>query len=123
MAKLIEPVCDFKYLNDLLHGQTKPMIEIIDVFLTQVHEDLEGINKAITDNDYKTIKSYAHTMKSSVAVMGISSLTPVLNEIESLGIKETGIEKIKELNIRLNEICVKSIAEVENQKLNCAKTK
>lgn len=118
MTQIIEPVCDFRYLNEIVNGKTNLISEIMDVFLKQIREDLECINNAMKTADYKTIRSYAHTMKSSVFIMGMSVLETVLDEMEVLGEAETGIDKIKQLNVRLNQICHKAIIEVETEKLN-----
>ncbi|OFX34486.1 MAG: hypothetical protein A2X08_10275 [Bacteroidetes bacterium GWA2_32_17] len=116
--QLSEPVCDFRYLIDIVNGKTYLISGIMDVFLKQVPEDIQCINEAITNTDYKTIKSYTHTMKSSVSIMGISILMPVLMEMENLGIAETDIEKIKQLNLKLKVICVQAIDEIKKEKLN-----
>jgi len=89
---------------------------IMDAFLKQVPEDLHFINEAVTKTDYAIIKSIAHTMKSTVSVMGISILVPVLQEMEDLGTKEANIEKIKELNQQLNLICRHAMEEIEKEK-------
>ena len=56
-------------------------------------------------------------MKSSVSIMGISILTPILNEIEDLGAKAADIETIKKLNHKLIFICKQVIEEIEKEKL------
>lgn len=113
-----EPVCDFRYLNDLVNGKSNLIIGIMDVFIKQIPEDLQCIKEAITTSDYKTIKIYTHTMKSSVSIMGISVLKPILNEMENLGKTETGIEIIKQLYEKLMAICVMAIGEIEIEKLD-----
>ena len=119
-------VCNLSYLSEMM-GEKKSLIkEIIDVFLIQVPEELQSINQAITKTDYATIKNVAHTMKSSVSIMGISVLTPVLQEMEDLGAMAadgsttltTNIEKIKELNQKLNLICKQAMEEIEKEKHN-----
>ena len=59
----------------------------MDVFLEQVPEELTSIEKAITQMDYAVIKSFSHTMKSSVSIMGITVLSPILQEMEGLAAK------------------------------------
>jgi HPt (histidine-containing phosphotransfer) domain-containing protein len=99
----------------------KPLIGgIMDSFLQQIPEELQSINDAIAKTDYAIIKSFAHTMKSSVSIMGIATLIPVLKEMEDLGKAATDIEKIKELNIQLNLICEQAIKEIEKEKPNYA---
>lgn len=118
MSKSEESVCDFKYLKDLVNGKSDLIANLMDVFINQVSDELQCINEAIINTDYKTITRYAHTMKSSVSIMGISKLSPVLNKMEKLGKIETDIEKIKQLNLELNDICTKAIIEIEKEKHN-----
>lgn len=116
LSQYTQPVCDFKYLKEIVNGKTNLIISIMDVFLKQVPEELLNIKEAIINIDYKTIRIYAHTMKSSVSIMGISALKPVLKEMENLGIAEDNIEKIKRLNNKLNEICKKAFEEIKIEK-------
>ena len=62
-------------------------------------------------------------MKSTVSIMGISVLTPILLEMENLGAKATDIERIKELNLKLTLICKQAIAEIEREKHKMLNTK
>ena len=111
-------VCDLKYLIEMM-GFKKPLIKgIMDAFLKQVPEELECIHDAIEKRDYQIIRNFAHTMKSSVSIMGISTLTPILQEMEDLGASETNMEKIKELNEELNLICTQATQEIEKEKHN-----
>ena len=111
-------VSNLDYLNEMMGGKKHLVKGIIDVFLVQVPEELQTINDAIVKADYAIIKSFAHTMRSSVSMLGISILAPVLLEMENLGATATGIEKIKELNQKLNEISKQAIEEIEIAKLN-----
>ena len=86
--------------------------------IKQIPEELNSINIAISKNDYPVIKSFAHTMKSSVSIMGISVLIPILVEMQNLGAEETNIERIKELNETLKFICRQAIDEIELEKRN-----
>jgi HPt (histidine-containing phosphotransfer) domain-containing protein len=115
--KSIENVCNLSSLSKMMGGK-KPLIkDIIDVFLKQLPEELQFINDGIAKTDYTTIKNYAHTMRSSIAIMGISILAPVLQEMENSA-KAGDMEKIKELNPKLNLICRQVIDEIEREKHN-----
>lgn len=118
LAEKNNNVCNFCYLIDIVNGKKNLIKGIMDAFLKQVPEDINCINNAVTKLDYAIIKSFAHTMKSSVSIMGISSLVPILQEMENLGEKATDIEKIKKLNIKLNSICKHAVEEIEREKQN-----
>jgi HPt (histidine-containing phosphotransfer) domain-containing protein len=114
----IENVCDLMYLDKMMGGKKNLIKGIIDAFLKQVPEELQSINDAIEKTDYKIIKNVAHTMRSTVSIMGISILTPVLKEMEDLGASASDIEKIKELNQKLNLICKQVLEEIEREEHN-----
>lgn len=111
-----ENVCNFSYLADMMANKKSLIKGIIDAFLKQVPEDLQFINDAVTKSDYATIKNIAHAMKSTVSVMGISVLVPVLQEMEDLGAAAKDFEKIKELNQKLNLICKQAMEEIKREK-------
>jgi HPt (histidine-containing phosphotransfer) domain-containing protein len=115
-GKLIENVCDLKYLTEMMGGKKHLIKGIMDSFLTQIPEELQSINDAIVKVDYGVIKNFSHTMKSSVSIMGVSMLIPVLREMEALAASAMNIEKIKELNQELTLICHLAIEEVQRDK-------
>lgn len=110
-------VCNLEYLSKLMGGKKHLIKEIIDVFLQQIPEELQFMEDGIKKEDYKIIKKFAHTMKSSVSVMCITSLTPILQEMEDLGTRAVDIDKIKNLNLKLNLICKQALKEIEKAKL------
>jgi hypothetical protein len=60
-------------------------------------------------------------MRSSVSILGISILAPILKEIEELSTPlSLSIEKIKELNQKLNLICKQAIEEIKREENNYA---
>jgi HPt (histidine-containing phosphotransfer) domain-containing protein len=110
-------VCNLNYLAEMMGGKKKLITEILDAFIVQVPEELTAIRNAILSSDFPVIRNFAHTMKSSVSIMGITSLTPVLQEMENLGTQAMNISRIGELNIQLNLICKTALEEIENEKL------
>ncbi len=114
----VTTICDFKYLSETMGGKKKAIREVIDAFVEEVPQQLQSISDAILKMDYLIIKRFAHVMRSSVSIMGISALVPVLQEMENLGTKATDIEKIKELNQKLNLICKQALEEIEKIKPN-----
>lgn len=118
-----ENICNISYLTEMVHGNKTLMKEIIDEFQVQISEELKRINDAVENTNYQVIKNLAHTMKSTVSIMGVTILTPVLNEMEDLAKNANDIEKIKTLVITLNIICKKIIDEVASNKHKYIETK
>jgi HPt (histidine-containing phosphotransfer) domain-containing protein len=115
--KICTKVCNLNYLDEMMGGKKKLIKEIIDVFLVQIPEELAAIKNGILKNDYELIRNFSHTMKSSVSIMGITLLNPVLQEMEVLATEHGDIEKIRELDMRLNAICELVIEEIEKEKI------
>ncbi len=115
-----ENVCDLKYLTEMMSWKNHLIKGVMDTFLKQIPEELASIEDAIKRTDYPVIKSFSHTMKSSVSIMGISILAPILQEMQNLGNLGTNIERIKELNEQLKLICKRALEEIEIQKQNYA---
>lgn len=109
-------VCNISYLTEMVNGKKNLIREIMDEFCVQISEELQRINDAVENTNYQVIKNLAHTMKSTVSIMGVTILTPVLDDMESLSITANDIEKIKTLNISLNLICKQIIDEIESIK-------
>ncbi len=109
-------MCNLSYLTETMGGKKKLIKEIMDVFLKQVPEELRSIEDAIQKTDYTAVKNIAHTMKSSVSIMGISVLEPILKEMENLGAERIRIEKIKELNQKLAAMCKQALSEIERER-------
>lgn len=113
-------VCDLRYLSDMMGGKNNLITGVIDTFIKQIPEELNTISNAIENNNFPVIKSFAHTMKSSVSIMGITVLTPILIEMQTLGEKGINIERIKELNQTLQSIGNIAIEEIKKEKINYA---
>jgi chemotaxis protein histidine kinase CheA len=119
-------VCNLSYLAEMTGDKKEAMLEIMNVFIKQISEELNTLDDAIIKADYATIKKVAHSMKSTVSVVGIALLKPVLLELEDLGQKAidgsipitTSIETIKRLNGQLHSLCTQAIVEIEAEKLN-----
>lgn len=113
-----ENVCNLNYLKEMMDGKKDLVKGIMDAFLEQVPEELICINNAVEKTDYAVIKKYAHTMQSTVSIMGIAVIKPILHEMEDLSAAAIDIEKIIELNQQLNLICEHAIREIEKDVLN-----
>lgn len=106
------------FLEKTMRGNKESILEIIDLFLEQTPTDLEIIAQGIADTNYNMIRSRTHSFKSSVGILGMTGLSALLQEMESLAKSETGIETIISLNSRLSEICSRAIKELQVKRVN-----
>jgi HPt (histidine-containing phosphotransfer) domain-containing protein len=113
----VQDVCNLKYLVTMMNDKKPLILGMMDAFLRQFPEELNSMKDAIAKINYLAIKSVAHTMKSSIGIMGISVLLPILKEMEDMGTAATNIEKIMELDIVLNTIAAQAMQEIKKKKL------
>jgi len=111
-------VCDLKDLIEMMNGKRHLIKEIMNTFLEETPKELLSINDAVSKIDYAGIKKISHSMRSTVSIMGISILDPILKEMEDLGTMATDLEKIKILNQKLNTVCQQAIVEIEQEALS-----
>lgn len=111
-------VINLDFLVESMGGKKDVIRETIDIFLSQVPEDLAILNEAVDTGDFQRVKNYAHKMKSTASLIGMHELMPVLAEMETLGAAKKEIEKIRELRKPLNELCEQGIEEMEQERLN-----
>ncbi|MEJ7822239.1 MAG: PAS domain-containing protein [Chitinophagaceae bacterium] len=111
-------IINLDYLYTSVGGNKEIIVELFDIFLKQIPESLLVLDEAVSKADYLTIKQLSHKLKSTVSVMGISGLNPVLSEMESLGkaADPEGLETIKSLFGQVKEISSKAVVEIEDEK-------
>jgi HPt (histidine-containing phosphotransfer) domain-containing protein len=105
-------VCNFEYLTEMMGNKKSLVKEIIDAYILQVPDELGELNAAVERADYPTIKKLAHTIKSSVSIMGMNIAVPILQDMENLGASLTDINRINELNGSLKLICKQAMNEI-----------
>jgi hypothetical protein len=65
-----------------------------------------------------TIKNIAHKLKSTMSLMGVDDLMPILEEMEILGNMQRDMEKIMNLNQSLDLLCKEALQEMLRARLN-----
>lgn len=114
----LKKLVNLNSLKESMHGRKDIVLEILDLLIKGIPEDLEIIRQAIPKLDYHAIQRRAHRMKSTILTIGIEPIATILEEIESLSIAKSSIEKIKFLYAELEELCNAALAEVELEKQN-----
>ena len=111
-------VCDLKELIKMMNGKKHLIKEIIETFLEEIPKELFLINNAVEKIDYAGIKKFSHSLRSTVSIMGIALVEPILKEMEDLAKLTKNIDKIKLLNCELNVICMQAVVEIKKESNN-----
>ena len=88
--------------------------EMIDLFREQVDEYKQLMPELLKNKDYDSLSKMAHKAKSSVAVMGMKSVSDLLKDLEILASKVEEVDRYESL---VNEFLQQSelaVLELEN---------
>lgn len=73
---------DFKHLNNIANGDENFKKELIGIFLEQIPEFINNMNKFFEQNNLEKLAREAHTAKSSVLIFGMTNTGKLLKEIQ-----------------------------------------
>ncbi len=110
-----EAVTDLNYLRDTLNGKKEAIKEMLTYLLKQLPEYLSALSGAIEQKEYPAIAKLSHKIKSSVAIMGVKRLQPILVEMEALGKSNSNLEKLQSLHFDLNNIAQQALKEIQQE--------
>lgn len=83
-------------INEMAEGDEDFIVSVISVFLEEVPEDLEGLEKAINNKDYENVYKLAHKIKPNVDILGMEQTRDRALEIETLGKNSVSMEEIEQ---------------------------
>ncbi len=107
-----EKAIKFDYLFETFGDSKEVIVEMIDVVITQFPENLLALSTAIGKADYAEVRASCHKLKSTAAIIGSDSIVALLEEMRTLAATTTGIEKIEELNAKLNLMAAVAMEEL-----------
>jgi HPt (histidine-containing phosphotransfer) domain-containing protein len=90
---------NLSYLQSIAEGDKSIVKELITIFLEQIPEFTEGLDKSFAENRWLDIAAIAHKAKSSVISMGLEDL---------------GNRDLKNLELIVKELYVQSIQNKSN---------
>jgi HPt (histidine-containing phosphotransfer) domain-containing protein len=73
---------DLTYLRGIASGSTEFMIDIINLFLSQIPDYFEELDQFIIDKNWADAAEMAHKIKPSLTFMGVQSAMESMAEIE-----------------------------------------
>lgn len=121
--KNLQKIIDLDYLITLSGGDTRLVVDMIKLFITEVTIEIQLIEKGIIDNDFTLIKSSIHNIRGVIHYVGLDKVIKTdLIKIEELAINQLDIlaidilffktkTKFKEVIHELNDWILLPIAE------------
>lgn len=90
---------DLSYLESIAEGDRSVMQDLISIFLEQIPEFVEGLEKGFAEKQWLDVAAVAHKAKSSVISMGMEDL---------------GNRDLKNLELVAKELYVRQIRDKKN---------
>ncbi|MER3316751.1 MAG: Hpt domain-containing protein [Allomuricauda sp.] len=101
-------------INEMAEGDEDFIVSVISVFLEEVPEDLESLEKAIDSKDYENIYKLAHKIKPNVDILGMEHTRAKALEIETLGKTTGSMQEIEEKFPILKKDVLQVVTELKN---------
>jgi HPt (histidine-containing phosphotransfer) domain-containing protein len=101
-------------INEMADGDEDFINSVISVFLEEVPQDLEGLEKALEQQDHHQVYQLAHKIKPNVDLLGMEQARAVALQIETLGKKSANISEIREVFPLLKKDIHQVVAELKN---------
>ena len=82
-------------LNEMADGDDDFILSVVTVFLEEVPQDLEDLEKAIAEGDFEQVYKLSHKIKPNVDILGMEQTRAIALELETLGKDHGNMDLIK----------------------------
>lgn len=106
---------DFSQLEMLTDGDPEFMIEILEMIVEQSPEVRDQMNALLDDKAYNELSAAAHKYKSSITILGDTSIAQLIKDIETYSSREPDLETLPALVKEFEGICDLFLAEIQTE--------
>ena len=111
-------ITNLSYLKSMSNGNVIFIKEMVDIFREQIEEYITEMPKLLAKADYDNLSKMAHKAKSSVAIMGMSKETKLLNKLEIKAKDKIEVETYENIINTFIENSTEAIKELTEQMKN-----
>ena len=104
---------DLTYLKNMSAGNKDLVIEMINIFKTQVIEFNISMKECYENKDYEQLGRLAHKAKSSISIMGLEKLSAELKTFENLAKTGEEVERYPEFIEKFKEETKDAVEELD----------
>jgi CheY-like chemotaxis protein len=105
-------VIDLSVVDKYARGNPDFKNEIIKEFVTTVPGSINSLENAIFEGNYQKISHIAHDMKTTVHVMGLTTLLgDLLKQIENFAKSNVGLALILNIFSDIKQVCLRAVRE------------
>lgn len=113
--KNLKKVIDLDYLITLSGGDNQLVVDMVQLFITEITIEIQAIEKGIINSDFTLIKSSIHSIRGIVHYVGLNKVIKTdLIKIEKLAINHLDILSINILFSKTKTKFKKAIHELDD---------
>lgn len=107
-------VINLEYVDEISGGDDAFKRDIIREFVQQVPAKISSLEKAIATQNYTSIRSLAHEMKTTVHFLGLSTLIgQALQKVEDLANTQQSLGTIGQMFTNIKSVCLQAVREAQ----------
>jgi len=100
---------NLQYMHDISNGNTDYEKTVTEQFIEMIPADLQQLQTALATNDFNGIRELAHTLKTTVSVMGLTERLGVY--LDTMEYEEPGNKKYTDAITMVNQVCQLALEE------------
>jgi len=105
---------DLNYLETITDGDPEMIQEMKDLFIAQVPEFIENLNRYLKEGKYIELGKEAHKAKSSIMIMGMEELSKDLKSLQQATIAGIDEETYPQYVKKFESQCLGAIEELKS---------
>lgn len=109
---------DLSYLEEIANGNTDFIVEMIDLFLQQAPESLEGISDRISKKEWLMAGNLAHKLKPTFAMIGVLAGSKLAERIEKSARGGYDLDQMAELVEELRSVSDLAMSKLAKRRLD-----
>lgn len=106
---------DLTYLKEITGGESSIVTEMVEMFIDQVGEFKENLNKFYNEKNWVDLGKEAHKAKSSVLIVGMEELGKNLKKLQLLTEEEKEVETYYDYIKMFEEHCDAALVELKEE--------
>lgn len=106
---------DLTYLKEITGGESSIVTEMVEMFIDQVEEFRENLNKFYNDKNWVDLGKEAHKAKSSVLIVGMEELGKNLKKLQLLTEEEKEVDTYYNYIKMFEEQCDAALIELKEE--------
>lgn len=113
-----EKLYNLESLNEIVDNDQEEVKEMLQMFLDLAPATLTEMQEAYQEQNYEELGKLAHKLKSSLRLMEIKKLEPVILAIEKDSKEKRNLKNLDALMNELNELLPKAIEQIRENELD-----